>query len=160
MKYNSFYLSSDQKILLGVFGGISHKFGFNPLVIRIIAVIAVILLFSILIGGLCVAGYFLLGFILPAKPTINIARPVPSLSNFKRQHSNLEIYHIICWIFFIIAIITCLVATIDFFDSPKSLRKEYSKYLLLDYFSFIFSFFHAIFVGIVKDYIIRNSESS
>lgn len=153
-----FYVSSDQKVLLGLLGGISHKFGFNPLVLRIIAVMAVILFFPILIGGLCVAVYFI-GLVLPAEPTLNVPRPLPNPPNLKRQHSTLGTYHIICWILFIIAIITCTVATIDFFDLPRRVREEYLWYLGVVYFYLIFLFFHAIFVGIVKNYIIRNPDS-
>lgn len=55
--------STYDKMILGVCGGIAHRFGWDPGVVRIIAVIS---LFPLHLAA--VAAYLVLGFLLPKDP--------------------------------------------------------------------------------------------
>ncbi len=64
-RYGSFYCSSDQKIVLGLGGGLAHKFGLPPAVARI-------LLFFVPFGIVL----YIAAFFLPKLPTRGVPRPV------------------------------------------------------------------------------------
>jgi phage shock protein C len=59
------YRSDDNKILLGICGGIGEYFNIDPVIVRIILVILIFLGFSGIIA------YIVAAFIIPKKPTAN-----------------------------------------------------------------------------------------
>ena len=61
--YDGFYRSSDQKIFLGVCGGLSHKFGIQLGLVRVLALISSFFVIGWLYFG---------GFFIPKLPTKNI----------------------------------------------------------------------------------------
>jgi len=63
-RYGSFYCSRDQKILLGLGGGLAHKFGLPPAAMRVI-------LFFVPFGVVI----YIAAFFLPKLPTKGIPRP-------------------------------------------------------------------------------------
>jgi phage shock protein PspC (stress-responsive transcriptional regulator) len=63
-RYGSVYCSSDQKILLGLGGGLAHKFGLPPAVARVI-------LFFVPFGIVA----YIAAFFLPKLPTKGVPRP-------------------------------------------------------------------------------------
>jgi len=58
--YDGFYCSSDDKVILGVCGGLAHKFGISTIIVRIAA--------------LFIPGWplYFIGFVLPKLPTKNL----------------------------------------------------------------------------------------
>jgi phage shock protein PspC (stress-responsive transcriptional regulator) len=63
-RYGSIYCSSDQKILLGLGGGLAHKFGVPPAVMRVI-------LFFVPFGVVA----YIAAFFLPKLPTKGVPKP-------------------------------------------------------------------------------------
>jgi phage shock protein PspC (stress-responsive transcriptional regulator) len=63
-RYSSIYCSSDQKILLGLGGGLAHKFGLPPAAMRVI-------LFFVPFGIVA----YIAAFFLPKLPTKGVPRP-------------------------------------------------------------------------------------
>lgn len=66
-RYNSLYCSSDDRMVLGLAGGLGHKFGVPPNALRVLFVIA---LFFV------VGWAYLVGLFLPKLPTKGVPRPV------------------------------------------------------------------------------------
>jgi len=64
-RYGSIYCSSDQKIILGLCGGLAHKFGLPPAAMRLIVFVSL----WFLVGWL-----YLIGIFLPKLPTKNVRR--------------------------------------------------------------------------------------
>lgn len=65
-RYNSLYCSSDERIVLGLAGGLAHKYGLPVGVVRVFVVIS--MFFAI--------GFaYLAGFFLPKLPTKGVPRP-------------------------------------------------------------------------------------
>jgi phage shock protein PspC (stress-responsive transcriptional regulator) len=64
-RYGSIYCSSDQKIILGLGGGLAHKFGIPPAAMRVI-------LFFVPFGTFA----YVAAFFLPKLPTKGVPRPV------------------------------------------------------------------------------------
>jgi phage shock protein PspC (stress-responsive transcriptional regulator) len=60
--YDSIYCSSDDKYVLGLCGGLSHKFGLPVALVRLIFIIA---------SGFFIGWIYLAGFFLPKLPTKN-----------------------------------------------------------------------------------------
>lgn len=65
-RYNSIYRSSDEKVLLGVAGGLAHKFGLPLGVVRVAIVIS---------AFFWVGWFYFAGFFLPKLPTKGVPRP-------------------------------------------------------------------------------------
>jgi phage shock protein PspC (stress-responsive transcriptional regulator) len=63
-RYGSIYCSSDEKILLGLGGGLAHKFGLPPAVVRVI-------LFFVPFGIVA----YIAAFFLPKLPTKGVPKP-------------------------------------------------------------------------------------
>jgi phage shock protein PspC (stress-responsive transcriptional regulator) len=65
-RYNSFYCSSDDRKVLGLAGGLAHKFGVPSNAVRVLVFIS---LFFFIGWG------YLVGLFLPKLPTKNVPRP-------------------------------------------------------------------------------------
>ena len=63
-RYNSVYCSSDDKVFLGVAGGLAHKLNLPSPAVRFI-------LFLVFWSGVAIPFYFV-GFFLPRLPTLNV----------------------------------------------------------------------------------------
>lgn len=61
-EYSGLYRSSDEKVIFGVCGGVSHKLGMQPIILRVVA----FLFFAFF------AFFYLLGLLLPSYPTKDV----------------------------------------------------------------------------------------
>lgn len=77
------YKSKNNSILFGVLGGLSNYFNIDPVLTRVVFVIAMVM-FDTISGGL-ILGYILLAFVMPEEPIDYTDHPVQHRHRSKSQ---------------------------------------------------------------------------